>query len=89
LHPFHLQNDLRSISAAVHKMCCEDLKIHRLLVSESLALQMFEDNPYKSQQIPDIASKSPSGKTVTLYRVGKLYFFFAMFILNLLKCITC
>jgi len=64
------QNDLRSISAAVHKMCSEDLKIHRLLVSESLALQMFEDNPYKSQQIPDIASKSPSGKTVTLYRVG-------------------
>ena len=72
-------------------MCSEDLKIHRLLVSESLALQMFEDNPYKSQQIPDIASKSQSGKTVTLYRVGKLHFFYLVYhvlILNSFKCIT-
>jgi hypothetical protein len=33
---------------------------------------MFEDNVFKADQIPHIATKSSSGNTVTVYRCGKL-----------------
>ena len=31
---------------------------------------MFTDNEFKLKQIPDIAAKSESGNTLTMYKVG-------------------
>lgn len=51
------------------KLAARELNIERLDVKESLAMEMFADNPYKKQQIPDIAN-SFEDCNVTLYRVG-------------------
>lgn len=51
------------------KLAAKELNIERLDVSESLAMEMFADNPYKKQQIPDIAN-SGENSNVTLYRLG-------------------
>ena len=48
----------------------ESLPFERLDVKKDLALEMFEDNKYKREQIPEIASTSPNGNTITLYRIG-------------------
>lgn len=64
------QNDLRMLAATMIKFSQANHQIHRLEVKEALALKMFEDNPYKSEQIPDIALKSVNKDMVTLYRVG-------------------
>lgn len=52
------------------KLAAKELNIERLDVKESLAMEMFSDNPYKKQQIPDIANSSENSN-VTVYRVGK------------------
>ena len=36
----------------------------------AFAEEMFADNEFKLKQIPDIAAKSSSGNTVTLYKAG-------------------
>lgn len=51
------------------KLAARELNIERLDVKESLATEMFADNPYKKQQIPDIASSSENSN-ITVYRVG-------------------
>lgn len=38
--------------------------------NRAFAEEMFSDNEFKLKQIPDIASKSASGNTVTLYKAG-------------------
>lgn len=48
----------------------ESLKFERLEVDASLALKLFADNRFKREQIPRIAAISPTGNTLTLYRVG-------------------
>lgn len=48
----------------------ESLPFERLDVNKDLALEMFEDNKYKREQIPEIATTSPNGNTITLYRIG-------------------
>lgn len=57
----------------------------RLDIDSTLALKMFEDNVFKAEQIPHIATKSNSGQSVTVYRVGKsvivsflVYIFFSI-----------
>lgn len=70
------QNDFRQLAASFQKFVRGDHFIQRLDVSASLALEMFEDNAYKSEQIPHIATKSESGRSVTVYRVGGLKSFF-------------
>lgn len=60
------------MAGSFYKFVGQNLPIHRLDISSSLALAMFEDNVFKSEQIPQIAAKSASGETVTVYRVGKL-----------------
>nr|CAG4649530.1 EOG090X0A3R [Scapholeberis mucronata]SVE93762.1 EOG090X0A3R [Scapholeberis mucronata] len=64
------KNDLRQIAASFQKFVRGDHFIQRLDVGASLALEMFEDNVFKSEQIPHIATKSESGSSVTVYRVG-------------------
>ena len=41
-----------------------------LYCNRALAEEMFSDNDFKLKQIPDIAAKSASGNTVTLYKAG-------------------
>nr|CAG4641888.1 EOG090X0A3R [Eurycercus lamellatus] len=63
-------NDLRVFAGAFCKFTGKNHSIHRLDISPSLALAMFEDNTFKTEQIPQIAASSNSGQTVTVYRVG-------------------
>nr|CAG4650339.1 EOG090X0A3R [Sida crystallina] len=64
------QNEFRMLGASFAKFCQNPRKIQRLDVSESLALEIFRDNVFKSEQIPHIAAKSSSKQSVPLYRVG-------------------
>merc|ERR1712154_71965 len=64
------KEELMTISAAMHRLSEQHLPFERLVVDASLAKEMFEDNKHKSLQIPDIAAKSKSGHSITLYKVG-------------------
>nr|SVE73701.1 EOG090X0A3R [Daphnia atkinsoni] len=64
------QNDFRQIAASFQKFVRQDHVFQRLDVDSSVALSMFEDNAFKSEQIPHIATKSSTGRTITVYRVG-------------------
>ncbi|KAL5019770.1 hypothetical protein ScPMuIL_002662 [Solemya velum] len=61
------QMELNCLSRIGTRLQHEDLKFDRLEVKASLASEMFEDNRFKSEQIPEIAAQS--GR-VTLYRLG-------------------
>ncbi|GAB0099623.1 39S ribosomal protein L39, mitochondrial [Sergentomyia squamirostris] len=62
------QPELKALSAEMVKLAARDVPIERLEVSHKLAQEMFRENPFKSHQIPNIASKN-NGQVV-LYRVG-------------------
>jgi len=64
------REELMVFSAYMHRMAEKALKFERLVVDANLALAMFSENQYKTQQIPSIAASSGSGNAVTLYRVG-------------------
>jgi large subunit ribosomal protein L39 len=64
------KEELQVFSAALHRMAESCLPIERLEVEADLAKEMFEDNSYKTKQIPSIAASSKSGNSVTLYKVG-------------------
>ncbi|XP_059607635.1 large ribosomal subunit protein mL39 [Phlebotomus argentipes] len=61
--------ELKTLSAEMVKLAARDLPIERLEVSTELALEIFQENAFKSQQIPDIAAKN-NGQVV-IYRVGE------------------
>jgi large subunit ribosomal protein L39 len=61
---------MRVLSAEMIKLSRKRLPIERLEVEADVALEMFQHNKYKSQQIPEIAQSSPDRKTICLYRVG-------------------
>lgn len=61
--------EMKVLSSEFTKFIQQDLPIERLEVDESLALEMFQDNPFKSKQIPDIAKGN--NEKVTLYRMGE------------------
>ena len=50
------------------KLSAKDLKIERLEVNNELALNMFQDNRYKSEQLPSIAAQAHG--RIALYRIG-------------------
>ncbi|KOC68428.1 39S ribosomal protein L39, mitochondrial [Habropoda laboriosa] len=60
--------EMRALSAQYIKLSSKDLNIERIETTESVALDMFLDNPIKSEQIPDIAKNN--NNKVTLYRIG-------------------
>lgn len=62
------KRELQAISAEMIKLSAQDVKIERLSVGLELAVQMFQDNPYKLQHLPNIAAHS--NDQVSLYRVG-------------------
>ena len=55
------------ISAQIHRLAEQELPFQRLTIDTDTALAMFEENPYKTGQIPNIADKR--GK-LTVYKVG-------------------
>lgn len=61
-------SDLHTLGVALHKIAAQDVKIERLEVPLELALDIFEKNPFKLEQLPGIAAKT-SDRTVSLYRV--------------------
>lgn len=61
--------ELKTISVEMLKFATENHKFERLTVNHELALEMFKDNPFKREQLPNI-SNSHNG-TVTLYRAGQ------------------
>lgn len=62
-------SELRSISALFAKLVHQSLPVERLETSPGVALNIFEDNPHKSKQIPDIASAN--NNKIVLYRIGE------------------
>ncbi|KAJ9585962.1 hypothetical protein L9F63_020394, partial [Diploptera punctata] len=64
------QDELRIMSSQMVSFCHKKHRFQRLEVSTDLALEIFEDNKYKTEQIPFIASQISDGKSVVLYRVG-------------------
>ena len=54
------------ISAQIHRLAEQELPFQRLTIDTDTALAMFEENPYKTSQIPNIADKR--GK-LTVYKV--------------------
>ncbi|XP_050415778.1 39S ribosomal protein L39, mitochondrial [Patella vulgata] len=60
--------ELNCLTRVGYKLHHLDFKFERLEVDASVALDMFKDNHFKSQQIPYIAESS--GSKVVVYRVG-------------------
>lgn len=77
IHDFSLINknwtpsilELKAISIAMRKFATENHRFERLCVSQELALEMFQENHFKREQLPSI-SKQNNGK-ITLYRAGE------------------
>ncbi|XP_013788113.1 39S ribosomal protein L39, mitochondrial-like [Limulus polyphemus] len=63
------QDELSTLSLMMRKLRMENFKFEWLKVDQSVALKMFEDNRYKTEQIPTIASRSSVDNSVTVYRV--------------------
>lgn len=63
-------SEMRALSAQFVKLTTDALPLERLVISEELALDMFQDNPFKTKQIPEIA-KSSDDNSITLYRAGE------------------
>ena len=64
------REEMMTFSAQMHRMSEKKLPFERLSVDASLALEIFEENPYKVSQIPSIAGSSGDGHSVTVYRLG-------------------
>ena len=62
-------SELRAMSALFVKLSNRELLLERLDVPCGVALDMFQDNPFKSEQIPSIVKDSDNDR-VTLYRLG-------------------
>lgn len=65
------KEELMVISAAMHRLSEKSLPFERLVVDAKVAVEMFSDNKFKTNQIPNIAAKSKTGNSVTLYRAGE------------------
>uniref|UniRef100_L7LWJ4 Putative 39s ribosomal protein l39 n=1 Tax=Rhipicephalus pulchellus TaxID=72859 RepID=L7LWJ4_RHIPC len=63
------RDEMDVLSGMGRRLATKPHHFERLEVDASLALRMFEDNKYKAEQIPRIAAASPTGNTVTLYRL--------------------
>ncbi|ALC43819.1 mRpL39 [Drosophila busckii] len=61
--------EMRAISAEMVKLSAQDLRIERLEVDKDVAIEMFKDSRYKSEQLPSIAQQNQG--RVTLYRLGE------------------
>ena len=62
------QKDFHTLNVEMTKIAHESHKIERLEVSHEIALEMFRDNPFKREQLPNISNQNNG--IVTLYRVA-------------------
>lgn len=62
------KKELQALSAEMRKLSASDLKIERIDVHLDFAKEMFKDNAFKTEHLPNIASQN--NDQVTLYRVG-------------------
>ena len=62
------RSELQAMSALFLKVVQKQLLCERLKVPQSVASEIFKDNPFKLKQIPSIASKNEN--SVILYRIG-------------------
>ncbi|CAG9762129.1 unnamed protein product [Ceutorhynchus assimilis] len=60
--------ELKVLSLEFIKLCQKELPIECLDVDKDMALEIFKNNPHKTEQIPDIAAHN--GEKVTLFKVG-------------------
>ena len=63
------KEELMVISAQIHRLAEQELPFQRLTVHTDVALAMFEENPYKTEQIPNIADER--GR-LTVYKVANV-----------------
>ncbi|XP_054000905.1 39S ribosomal protein L39, mitochondrial [Hylaeus anthracinus] len=63
-----VDQELRAMSAQFMKLANQELPIERIQTTKNIALEMFQENPFKSRQIPEIAKLNDD--IITLYRVG-------------------
>ncbi|XP_013116844.2 large ribosomal subunit protein mL39 [Stomoxys calcitrans] len=61
--------ELRALSAEMIKLATKDFKFERLEVDHDLAMEMFKDSQYKSEQLPSISNQNQG--RVVVYRLGK------------------
>jgi len=66
------ENELRILSANMVKFAQKSYKFDRLAVSEELALDIFQENKFKKEQVPNIAQQS-IGKDIIIYSYLKFY----------------
>lgn len=64
------KDELRTLSGEMVKLSLAAHRFERLEVDASVALKMFADNRFKTQQIPQMAAQSTTGSTVVVYRIG-------------------
>lgn len=62
------EHDFRTLAAEMTKLSARDIKIERLEVPHEIALEMFKENPFKREQLPNISNKNNGN--VIVYRVG-------------------
>lgn len=61
--------ELKVLSLEMIKFCQQEFKIECLTVTKDLALDIFKNNPHKTEQIPNIAEHNDN--KITLYKVDK------------------
>lgn len=64
------ETELITLTKVFVQLLSQNLPIHRLSLNVQLASKMFEDNPFKLQQLQKIADQSQNAH-VNVYRVGK------------------
>lgn len=52
------ENELRILSANMVKLAQKSYQFERLAVSKELALEIFQENKFKKEQIPNISQQS-------------------------------
>lgn len=62
-----VKEDLHTFNVEMVKLAAEDKKIERLELSHEIALEIFRENPFKREQLPNISNQNNG--IVTLYRV--------------------
>lgn len=75
------ENELRILSANMIKLAQKSYQFERLAVSEEFALNMFQDNKFKKEQVPNISQQSIGNiyKLVTLIQYFINLFYFVLF----------
>lgn len=63
------EKDFHTFTVELVKLAAEAKRFERLEVTHDIALEMFRDNPFKREQLPNISNKNNG--VVTLYRVAE------------------